>query len=560
MEQGTQLDRYSTFYDTIVVGAGPAGLTAAIFAHNKDLRVIVVEGMAPGGQMRALYPYKPVYNYPGSSQILAGELAQRMIAQVRESGIQIIERKPVLDIVRLEDGFFRVALDERKFTTRSVILACGMGLFDHRRLAVPGEAQLADHTLFYTLSDLPQWKEKEVAVIGGGNSAVDNALLLIEQGAQVTIVHRQLEFQADAGSAAWLRERCSRVLLGWSVVSFSSRGAGAHEAVMVIEHLETGKRLSLSVQRVLINIGIRPGSDLIERIPCSRENRLVRVDTEMQTSIPGIFACGDVVSYPGKARLIVTALGEAATAVNSVARYLRTENEKMVLVLFPPRRLGTRLAHNFSDAGCKTYLFLLPDEDARYFSQLRVLKRENLITVKVTTPLAHFWNNLDPSFRDVIRRSRVVINFIGSDFSTLKVTGRGEEWNINGTDSAQIRFSFVELMLGNFTSKEKSLWFNLGMGRHKRNAAGELFCNTKYGLTGLRKVFELTPKLSNFEVISICLRYLSKDSNRNAPAHCTHCVTEELAACGQPLTSEGDIPQFLLRRIEGLWEKPQPHP
>jgi len=322
--------------------------------------------------------------------------------------------------------------------------------------------------------------------------------------------------------------------------------------------------LSLSVQRVLINIGIRPGSELIERLPCSRENRLVRVDTEMQTSIPGIFACGDMVSYPGKTRLIVTALGEAATAVNSVVRYLQSkphfkekENEKMVLIFFPPQRLGAILASCFSDAGYKTLLFLLSDEDARFFSQLRVVHGENLSTVKVTTPLTRFWDNLHPALRNEITKTRAVINFIGSDFSTLKVAGRNEEWSISGTAPAQKRFSFVELMLGNFLSKEKSLWFNLGVGRHERTADGELFCNTKYGLTGLGKAFELTPKLSNFQVISICLTYLREEGSPNSPMHCTHCITEDLVAGGQPLDKEEDIPQFLLGRIEEALERPK---
>lgn len=495
--------------------------------------------------MRALYPYKPVYNYPGSSQILAGELAQRMLSQVREIGIQIIEGEPVLDITRLEDGLFHLALEQRRLAARSVILACGMGLFEHRRLGVPGETQLADHMLFYTLSDLALWKDKEVAVIGGGNSAVDNALLLVEQGARVTVVHRLPEFQADAGSAARLRERCSRVLLGWNAVSFSSREPAAHEAVMVIEHSQTGERLSLFVHRILVNIGIRPNSELIEKIPLSRENRLVKVGTEMQTSIPGIFACGDVVSYPGKTRLIVTALGEAATAVNSVARHLRTEEEKMVLIFFPPRRLGAELVRSFTEAGYRTFLFVLPGEKAGHSTK-------NLLTVKVTMPLARFWNNLDPALKEMIGRSRAVVNFIGGDFSALKVSGQGEEWNIDGTASAQIRFSFLELVLGNFSPKGKALWFNLAIGRHKRNEAGGLFCNTKYGLTGLEKAFELTPKLHNFEVINICLTYFTS-------MHCEHCVTEELAASGQPLTGEADIPRFLLQRVEALGEKPRPN-
>ncbi len=541
--------RSSTLYDTIVVGAGPAGLTAAIFARNKGLRLLIIEGLAAGGQMRALYPYKPVYNYPGSSQIPAGELAQRMIAQVRELGMQIIEGKPVLDIVRLEEGFFQITLPEEKLTARSVVLASGMGLFDHRRLGVPGETELADQALFYALSDLASWKDKEVAVIGGGNSAVDNALLLIEQGARVTVVHRLPEFQADAGNVAMLRERCSRIFLGWSVVSLSSREPETRGAVIAMERSETGERLSLPVQRVLVNIGIRPTGKLIEKIPFSRENRLVRVDTEMQTTIPGIFACGDVVSYPGKTRLIVTALGEAATAVNSVTRYLRTEEERMVLILFPPQRLAAGLARTFTDAGYRTFLFVLPGEEA---SPPPALRLNNLLTVNVTLPLARFWSDLDPALKEMIGRCRAVVNFIGGDFSELKVRGQGEEWVLDGTDSAQIRSSFLELVLDNFSSKGKALWFNLGTGRHMRNAAGDLFCNTKYGLTGLEKVFELTPKLRNFEVVNICLTYFS------TPLHCQHCVTEELAASGQPLNTEEDVPRYMLQRVEALGEKSPP--
>jgi len=110
-------------------------------------------------------------------------------------------------------------------------------------------------------------------------------------------------------------------------------------------------------------------------------------------------------------------------------------------------------------------------------------------------------------------------------------------------------------MLNKIAAKEKALWFNLAVGRHERNAAGELFCNTKYGLTGIGKAFELMPKLRNFEVISICLTYLRKNRNLSAPAHCPHCVTEDLASAGHPLTSADDLPQFLLHRLKGLLEK-----
>jgi hypothetical protein len=205
-------------------------------------------------------------------------------------------------------------------------------------------------------------------------------------------------------------------------------------------------------------------------------------------------------------------------------------------------------------AGFKIHLFVLSKRDAEHFSQLSMPNRENLLIVKVSTPLAGFLEGLDPAVREAIYHARAVINFVGSDFSRMKVTARGEEWSIDTADPAQSRFSFTELILGNFLTKGKVLWFNLGLGRHERTPTGEIFCNTKYGLTGLGKAFELTPKLSNIEVISICLTYLHKGKSRSSTAHCAHCVTEELSAKGQPLTSQAEIPNFLLSRIGQLWE------
>ena len=549
------MDKHSALFDTLVVGAGPAGLTAAIFARNKDLNLVVVEGREPGGQLRLLYPHKPVFNYPGSSQIAAGELAKRIIAQARDSGIDMIEHHPVRNITPLADGCFQVDLDDQKLNAKSIILACGMGLFGYRRLGVPGEAQLTERSVFYTLSDLPQWKERNVAVIGGGNGAVDHALLLLEQGAAVTIIHRLAEFQADAASVTKLHDRGSAILLGWKVVEFAVEGAEASTVTIVVEHSENKQRRTLSVQRILINIGLQTANELIERIPCARKNRLVVVGSEMQTSIPGIFACGDVVSFPGKTRLIVTALGEAATAVNSVERYLHRRENRMILILFPTRKLGFQLGRSLSDAGYRTCLFMQAEEDMKHFSRLRGLSEENVITMQVSAPLPGFWDNMDVSLKETIKQARVIIYFLGSDFAKLKVTGHGEEWGIDPTNSTQIRLSFAEFVLGKLAAKGKSLWFNLGTGRHETSETGELFCYTRYGLTGLGKAFELTPGLRNFEVISICLTYLRNRGIGSATAHCPNCITEELNVGDQPLARESDVVPFLLRRIGKLLEE-----
>ncbi len=228
---------------------------------------------------------------------------------------------------------------------------------------------------------------------------------------------------------------------------------------------------------------------------------------------------------------------------------------KAIFVFFPPRQLGARIARKFSEMGYGIFLFLLQDEDENFFSHLRVPNRQNIIPIKVFTPLARFWEGVDPALKNAILHARAVINFIGADFSKLKVTGHGEDWNIDVSDPTQVRFSFLEIFLSNAEIKERSLWFNLGTGRHVKNSTGEIFCNTKYGMTGFAKAFELTPRLRNLEIISVCLTYLSRDRTGSGSSHCTHCITEELVDGGKRLTSEREIPDFLLNRIEELWMK-----
>ncbi|MGQ9629070.1 MAG: NAD(P)/FAD-dependent oxidoreductase [bacterium] len=313
----------SEIYDVSIIGAGPAGLTASIFAKDKNLNVVVVEGLCAGGQLKNLYPHKPVYNYPGYSQISAGELAERMIKQVRDKEIPLIENAPVRRVTPLEDGSFLVEGQQMSLRARSIILACGMGLFEPRRLEVQGESELEDEGLFYTVDDLSQWENQDVAVFGGGNSALDNALLLSEKKSRVTLIHKLSKFQAEAASVERLCRYNPKIFLGWKTLEFEK--AADDKIHAKIENTANGERQIVSFDRILINIGLIPKMEFLEGLNISHEKHRIKVDSEMQTSIPGTFACGDVGTYPGKVRLIVTAIGEAATAVNSLERYLKNQ-------------------------------------------------------------------------------------------------------------------------------------------------------------------------------------------------------------------------------------------
>lgn len=308
--------------DALIIGAGPAGLTTGIFASNKNLRVLILEGLIAGGQLKNLYPHKPVYNYPGYAQISAGELAELMLQQVQAKQVPVLENEPVEKIVPLPNRSLQVQTPSKQIEAQSVVLACGMGLFQPNRLNVPGEADLENDGIYYVISDPRCWSEQDVAVLGGGNSAVDNALLLTEKKCHITLIHKLLKFQAEPASVEQLKRREAEIYMGWKTKEFTVSDSG--KVVIGIENTQTGEQRKLKKDRVLINIGIKPRLEFLQQLDVEKKGRQILVDSEMRTSISGIFGCGDVVNYPGKVRLIVTALGEAATALNSVERYLKT--------------------------------------------------------------------------------------------------------------------------------------------------------------------------------------------------------------------------------------------
>ncbi len=310
-------------YNVIIVGAGPAGLTAAIFAQRKRLSVLLLDGGMAGGQLKNLYPHKPVYNYPGYANIKAADLARKMKEQAGQEGICLLEDAPVSGISGMRNGNFKLEVPGSHYQSQSVILACGMGLFKPLKLNVPGESKLAENGIFYTIKNVEDWQNQRVVVIGGGNSALDNSIFLCGHARKVTIIHRLAHFQADAVSVKQVKESSIKLLMGWSVERFTGENK---RIALYLNNTDGQKQDKIFADRVLINIGIKKSYSFLRSLPLAQSKKGIIVDSEMKTTLPGIFACGDVVSYPGKVRLIVTAIGEAATAVNSVEEFLKAKN------------------------------------------------------------------------------------------------------------------------------------------------------------------------------------------------------------------------------------------
>ncbi len=308
-------------YDVVVVGGGPAGLTAGIYARTRSLSTLILEAQAMGGQLAWLYPTKSVYDYPSYIAIEGGELGELFTMHARESGAEMTSGE-VVDVKREGQLFRLLTRDGKTYETRAVILAMGMGLFEPKRLDIPGEAEFEADGVTYQVKDRHEFRDKRVVIVGGGDSALEYALEIVASAKAVTLVHRRGEFRAMEKNVEAVRKAPIQVLFNAELTSIEGDG---HVERAVVYDNRTLKKTVLDIDAVLINIGFEPKITPLPKWGIALEGeRLIKVKADMSTSVQGIYACGDIVSYPGKDKRIVTACGEAVTAVMSVYKYLKS--------------------------------------------------------------------------------------------------------------------------------------------------------------------------------------------------------------------------------------------
>lgn len=304
-------------YDLIVVGAGPGGLTAGIYARSRRMETLILDAGRVGGQLVSLYPDKGIHNYPGYERIQARKLSDKLYAQVESMGCGVHENERVLEI-KDGDGRLVVVTDKAEYETMSVVIAIGMGMFKPRRMECAGEDEFEGRGVTYILPVKEELVGKRVCMFGGGNSAIEMALIS-DSVTPTTLVHRRGEFRADESNVEELGR--SRIR---TIMSAELRSVNGDDRVRSVTLVQDGKEMEVETDLVVINIGITADLDDLRRwnIELTGEG-LVKVDHDMRTSRPGVFACGDVVDYPGKYKQIITACGEAATATNSAYKFVK---------------------------------------------------------------------------------------------------------------------------------------------------------------------------------------------------------------------------------------------
>ncbi len=296
-------------YDVVIIGAGPGGLTAGIYARSKMMETLILDSGRVGGQLVSLYPEKGIHNYPGFETIQARKLSDKLYAQAESMGCVIKENEKAVDILN-GDNELVVTTPKGEYHTKSVIVAIGMGSFKPKRMGCPGEDELEGKGVTYILPAKEDLVGKKVTMFGGGNSAIDMALVS-DSVTDTTLVHRRAEFRADESTLQDLNKSAIKTIMSASLVSIN--GTDKVESVTL---KQDDKEFDVPTDLVVINIGISADLEDLKHwdLELTPEG-LVKVGFDMSTNRPGIFACGDAVSYPGKYKQITTACGEATTAV-----------------------------------------------------------------------------------------------------------------------------------------------------------------------------------------------------------------------------------------------------
>lgn len=307
--------------DLTIIGGGPTGLFAAFYAGIRQMSVKIIDSLEIlGGQLTTLYPEKYIYDVPGFHKVLAKDLAERLIEQGMQFGATpcLGEQVQLLDFDD-EPRIYTIKTSKTIHHTRAILIAAGVGSFAPKTLPLANAAQYHGRGLYYFVQHLDELRDQHILIVGGGDSAVDWANTLAGLTASQTLIHRRDNFRAHEESVA-------RMLAGpTKVLTFHElKAIGGDEQIQwaTLVDNRTNSEHTIEVSAILVNVGFSNSLGPIKNWGIEIQGGSIKVDSTMHTNRPGIFAAGDIVTYPGKLKLIATGFGEAATAVNHAKKYI----------------------------------------------------------------------------------------------------------------------------------------------------------------------------------------------------------------------------------------------
>ena len=306
--------------DLLIVGAGPVGLFGAYYAGVRTLKTAVLDSLEePGGQITAMYPEKAIFDVAGFPAVRGRELVEQLVAQAAPFDPVYRLGEQAVGLERSDGTFAVTTTNGSRIECRAIVITGGIGTFTPRPLPV-GEEFLGRGVVHF-VPDPSAYQGLDVIVVGGGDSALDWALMLEPIAKSVTLVHRRAQFRAHPHSVALVKESSVVMLTDAQI-----KGALGEPELFEVDVDVAGEVRKLPCDKLIAALGFTANlGPLLEWGIQIVGRRHIAVDTKGATSVPGVYAAGDIVEYPGKVRLIATGFGEVATAVNNAAAFLNPD-------------------------------------------------------------------------------------------------------------------------------------------------------------------------------------------------------------------------------------------
>ncbi|WP_035054132.1 NAD(P)/FAD-dependent oxidoreductase [Carnobacterium pleistocenium] len=311
-------------FDITIIGGGPVGMFAAFYSGMRNAKVKIIESLPQlGGQLSMLYPEKDIYDIAALPVIKGQELIDNLSIQISRFDPTICLEEEVIDVFKNDTGIFELTTKKSIHYSKAIIITAGNGAFQPRRLELDHAEDYEGKTLHYYVNNIEQFKDRTVAICGGGDSAVDWALALGPIAKKVYLIHRRNNFRALEHSVSLLEDSNVEVITPYIPVAIK----GEHPQIQSV-HLKEVRgenEKELEIDNFLINYGFTSSIGSMKKWGFAVTRNEIPVNTKMETTVPGIYAAGDICIYDGKIKLIATGFGEAPTAVNNAMSYINPD-------------------------------------------------------------------------------------------------------------------------------------------------------------------------------------------------------------------------------------------
>ncbi|RIW38854.1 NAD(P)/FAD-dependent oxidoreductase [Bacillus salacetis] len=308
-------------YDITIIGGGPTGLFTAFYGGMRKASVKIIESLPQlGGQLSTLYPEKYIYDVAGFPKVKAQDLVNNLKEQMAQFEPTVCLEQAVENVEKQADGVFKLTTDQEVHYSKTIIITAGNGAFQPRRLELEGSSTYEGKNLHYFIDDMQYFAGKKVVICGGGDSAVDWALMLEPIAEKVTLVHRRDKFRAHEHSVDELHK--SSVEIKTPFVPVEVIGDEEKVSQLVLEEVRGEAKEALDLDELIVNFGFVSSLGPIKDWGLEIQKNSIVVNSKMETNVPGIYAAGDISTYDGKVKLIASGFGEAPTAVNNAKAYM----------------------------------------------------------------------------------------------------------------------------------------------------------------------------------------------------------------------------------------------